>query len=61
MFHYFITKKELAVYYNGSIASGEDVSKDDVYVMVQDLKKLYANKCIVFPSSLLKERSKKRV
>lgn len=28
----------------------------EVYVKVQDLKKLYANKCIVFPKSLLADR-----
>jgi len=57
MFYYFIKNNELVVYYNGSVASGEDILKDDVYIKIQDLKKLYANKCIVFPSSILKERS----
>ena len=27
----------------------------EIYIKVQDLKKLYANKCIVFPKSLLSE------
>ena len=29
------------------------VWENEVYIKVQDLKKLYANKCIVFPKSLL--------
>jgi len=55
MFYYFIEKKELVAYCNKSVVSYENIIKDDVSVKVQDLKKLYANKCIVFPSSLLKE------
>lgn len=61
MFHYFIAKKEIVVYYKGAIATGEDALKDDVYIKVQDLKKLYANKCIVFPSSILRGHSTKIV
>lgn len=59
MFYYFIKKNELEVYYKGCIATGEDIFKDDVYIKAQDLKKLYANKCIVFPNSLLTEISKR--
>jgi len=33
--------------------------KDEVYIEIKELKKLYANKCIVFPSSLLTEISKR--
>ena len=58
MFYYFITKNELAAYHNGSPASEKDILEEDVCVKTQDLKKLYANKCIVFPSSILKERKK---
>jgi hypothetical protein len=61
MFYYFIANNELVAYLNDSVASGEDILKDDVYVKTQDLKKLYANKCIVFPSSILKERPKKKI
>ncbi len=32
-----------------------DIWDNEVYVNIQDLKKLYANKCIVFPNSLLKK------
>lgn len=31
-----------------------DLQYDEIFVRIKDLKKLYANKCIVFPSSLLK-------
>lgn len=30
----------------------------EIYIKLADLKKLYANKCIVFPNSLLREISK---
>jgi len=33
--------------------------KNEVYIEIKELKKLYANKCIVFPSSLLTEISKR--
>ena len=33
--------------------------KNEVYIEIKELKKLYANKCIVFPSSLLTEFSKR--
>jgi hypothetical protein len=33
--------------------------KNEVYIDVKELKKLYANKCIVFPNSLIKELSEK--
>lgn len=32
------------------------VWKNEIYIKVSDLKKLYANKCIVFPKSLLAGR-----
>ena len=32
----------------------------EVYIKVQDLKKLYANKCIVFPKSLLSDRDESK-
>jgi len=32
---------------------------NEVYIEIKELKKLYANKCIVFPSSLLTEFSKR--
>ena len=32
------------------------VWKNEIYIKVSDLKKLYANKCIVFPKSLLANR-----
>ena len=61
MFNYFIKNNELVAYCNESIASEEDILKEDVYIKIKDLKKLYANKCIVFPSSILKKDSKKKV
>ena len=61
MFYYFITKKELVVYHNGSMVSEDAALNEDVYVKIKDLKKLYANKCIVFPSSILKERSNSKL
>jgi len=33
------------------------VWEEEVFVRVQDLKKLYANKCIVFPKSLLADKN----
>jgi len=32
---------------------------NEIYIKIKELKKLYANKCIVFPSSLLSEFSKR--
>ena len=34
------------------------ILENEVYIKIQDLKKLYANKCIVLPNSLLKEAQK---
>lgn len=70
MFHFFIREDELQIYYNGSVVSADfieniEVSKplerihiweNEIYIKVQDLKKLYANKCIVFSKSLLTDR-----
>jgi len=36
----------------------KQIWENDVYIKVQDLKKLYANKCIVFPNSLLANNDK---
>ena len=36
---------------------GNDVWENEIYIKVSDLKKLYANKCIVFPKSLLTRQS----
>jgi hypothetical protein len=36
----------------------EYIWEKEVYIKLADLKKLYANKCIVFPNSLLRELSK---
>ena len=34
--------------------------ENDVYIRIKDLKKLYANKCIVFPKTLLTSGDKKK-
>jgi len=39
---------------NSDLINQTNLSVDKIYVRIKDLKKLYANKCIVFPSSLLK-------
>lgn len=39
---------------------GKLVWEKEVSIRVQDLKKLYANKCIVFPKSLLAEKNTSR-
>ena len=36
----------------------DDIWNNEIYIKVKELKKLYANKCIVFPNSLLTELSK---
>jgi len=35
----------------------DSIWKNEVYIETKELKKLYANKCIVFPNSLIKELS----
>ncbi|QMU61140.1 MAG: hypothetical protein GKR92_05270 [Gammaproteobacteria bacterium] len=35
----------------------DDIWKNEIYINIKELKKLYANKCIVFPNSLLTELS----
>lgn len=34
--------------------------ENDIYIRIKDLKKLYANKCIVFPKTLLIDSDKKK-
>ena len=34
-----------------------DIWKNEIFINIKELKKLYANKCIVFPNSLLTELS----
>tara|TARA_B110000240_G_C13310762_1_gene372686 strand:+ start:333 stop:698 length:366 start_codon:yes stop_codon:yes gene_type:complete len=68
MFNYFIKKNILNIYHKDSmgvyclfededkINALEEKKKSlmrEMYVNVPDLKKLYANKCIVLPNSLL--------
>ena len=36
----------------------EHIWEKEIYIKVQDLKKLYANKCIVFPKSLLRDNDR---
>jgi len=36
----------------------DNIWNNEVYIEIKELKKLYANKCIVFPNSLLSEFSK---
>ena len=36
----------------------DDIWNNEIYIKVKELKNLYANKCIVFPNSLLTELSK---
>ena len=55
MFKYFIKDKQLKVSYKNSETQWEDIEPawdKEIYVKVKDLKKLYANKCIVLPNSL---------
>jgi len=66
MFFYFIKTNELKAFYCNSKIGNDleeivisdnskniNLSEGIIYVKIKDLKKLYANKCIVFPSSLL--------
>ena len=61
MFQFFIQNKQLDIYdkdsetpYNGSEA---EFDQKEFKVKVTDLKKLYANKCIVLPNSLFYEKT----
>ena len=38
MFYYFIGNNQIDAFYNGLVASKEDVLKEDVYIKIQDLK-----------------------
>ena len=67
MFLYFIADNQLDIYYDNSVVSLNEISKEseqdwisnkEILVKVKDLKKLYANKCIVLPNSLFRKPHK---
>lgn len=64
MFFYFIETNELKAFQKNEDRLEEisttnnfkemNLIEDELYIKIKDLKKLYANKCMVFPSSILK-------
>lgn len=62
MFQFFIKDKQLKVSFKNSVIQWDDIEsewEDKIYVKVKDLKKLYANKCIVLPNSLFIDKNTK--
>ena len=62
MFQFFIQNKQLNIYNKDLEASSNELETkfnyQEVQVKVSDLKKLYANKCIVLPNSLFYSKAK---
>ena len=64
MFQYFIRDNQLKVEYKNSVVPLQTIEAEknfiwekEIYVKVKDLKKLYANKCIVLPNSLFIDKN----
>lgn len=72
MFQFFIKDKQLKISYKDSEVQWEDIESElasgaeeqrnqiweqEIFVKVKDLKKLYANRCIVLPNSLFVDKN----
>lgn len=67
MFNYFIDNENLDIYENNQVIDKSMINSfqeyllkknnanQDISINLNDLKKLYANKCIVFPVALIRE------